>query len=396
VQGIFGGSAYNILGPAGALVNVLNKLSAVHGADIIPIVALFGGALGLTCFWVMGHRYFDEVENQVAVLEGFSLGVAVVIAGGQLNNALGLRGLPRHPEFYNNVGETFKHIGDSLYADYASFAIFFVILFCLNLIPPQKDATGRPKPKTPWIVVIAAVGLIYGVICNKLFTKWNPVLIIDAFPTITEENIWNFGYFAAIGTTIPWTPIIIGSIKVAFVAIFETLISAMIAQYKYTQLNAAAAGSPMEFVRTREIFGLSIGNMLSGALGGTPVTGVLVRTGVNIEYGGESRASQLINSVIVLVVTVALMKWFAFLPLSIVAAMLMNAAISLGKASLKIMMGFEKQLDVWTLVITAILCVMLDGAIGLAIGLVVRIVIKCCQGGFRENKDDDYKPTLIV
>jgi len=36
-----------------------------------------------------------------------------VIGGGQLNNALGLRGLTRYPEFYNNVGETFKNIGNA-------------------------------------------------------------------------------------------------------------------------------------------------------------------------------------------------------------------------------------------------------------------------------------------
>jgi len=67
-------------------------------------------------FWMTGHRYFDEVEAQVAVLEGFSVGVAVVIGFGQLNNALGLTGtagMVRYPEFYKNVGETFRFIGES-------------------------------------------------------------------------------------------------------------------------------------------------------------------------------------------------------------------------------------------------------------------------------------------
>jgi MFS superfamily sulfate permease-like transporter len=45
--GIFGGSNYNILGPAGALVNNLSKLSAEYGADIIPMVALGCGVLSM-------------------------------------------------------------------------------------------------------------------------------------------------------------------------------------------------------------------------------------------------------------------------------------------------------------------------------------------------------------
>lgn len=75
------------MGPAGALVNVLSKISAPieaggYGPEIIPVTAIFGGCIGLTMFWMTGHRYFDEVEKQVAVLEGFSVGVAVVIGFG--------------------------------------------------------------------------------------------------------------------------------------------------------------------------------------------------------------------------------------------------------------------------------------------------------------------------
>jgi MFS superfamily sulfate permease-like transporter len=113
VAGAFGGSAYNILGPAGALVNILNKESAEWGPEILPAMAIFGGLMGLCVFYAAGHKFVNEIDEQVAVLEGFSLAVAIVIGGGQLNNALGLRGLTRYPEFYNNVGETFKNIGNA-------------------------------------------------------------------------------------------------------------------------------------------------------------------------------------------------------------------------------------------------------------------------------------------
>jgi len=60
----------------------------------------------------------------------------------------------------------------------------------------------------------------------------------------------------------------------------------------------------MEFSRGKEVFGLSVGNIFCGLMGATPTTGVLVRTGINIEYGATSKASQLINALYVLLVTV--------------------------------------------------------------------------------------------
>lgn len=132
--------------------------------------------------------------------------------------------------------------------------------------------------------------------------------------------------------------------------------------------------------RKREIFAMSCGNVMSGIFGGLPCTGVLVRTAVNIDYGAESRASQLINSGYVLLITIFLLQVFAFMPLPTIAAMLICSAVNLGKAGVKILIRFAQDkawLDFWTLLITCVLCFMIDGAIGLLIGLVCRVVLKC-------------------
>jgi len=142
--GLFGGSAYNVLGPAGALVNILNKESAAWGPEILPVMAIFGGAMGFFVFWLAGHKYVNEVNEQEAVLEGFSLAVAIVIGGGQLNNAFGLKGLTRYPEFYNNIAETFIHIGDLKLIDLLPFIVMFLALFFLGMIQPGFNQDGTP------------------------------------------------------------------------------------------------------------------------------------------------------------------------------------------------------------------------------------------------------------
>ena len=108
--GLFGGSNYNILGPAGALVNNLSKLSGTYGPDIIPMVALGGGLVSFVVFLLKLEKYCTLIP--ISVLEGFSLGVAITIGFGQFNFALGLD-LPKEKEFYKNVIKTFENVGDT-------------------------------------------------------------------------------------------------------------------------------------------------------------------------------------------------------------------------------------------------------------------------------------------
>jgi len=152
----------------------------------------------------------------------------------------------------------------------------------------------------------------------------------------------------------------------------------MVAQYKFATLNTANEGLPMEFSRGKELFGLAISNLFCGLMGATPCTGVLVRTGVNIEYGATSRASQLINGFYVLLVTVFAIRAFAFLPMAVIAALLLNSSYSLGKSSIMVMIDYCKKgkwLDAGTIIVVCLICVLLDGAVGLIIGLVFRMAI---------------------
>ena len=80
VAGIFGGSHYNILGPAGALVNILNKYSSVNGVEIIPMLAFYSGIMSMFVYIMGLEKYCMLIP--VSVLEGFSVSVAVAIGFG--------------------------------------------------------------------------------------------------------------------------------------------------------------------------------------------------------------------------------------------------------------------------------------------------------------------------
>ena len=98
--GLFGGSDFNILGPAGALVNILNKFSTQNGQGIVPLIAFYAGLMSILVYILRLEKYCLLIP--VSVLEGFSLSVAVAIGFGQFNFAFGLKGLKHHPSFAAN------------------------------------------------------------------------------------------------------------------------------------------------------------------------------------------------------------------------------------------------------------------------------------------------------
>jgi len=309
VNGILGGSDYNILGPAGALVNVLKSYEAKYGPLIIPWLAIGSGAISFLVFATGMERYATVLP--ISVLEGFSMAVGLTIGLSQLNYALGLDPvelkMEKHPEFYMNVWESLKNSGNLNPLEFVPFLTLFLTLMLLS-----KYLPGRP-----WIVLIAIAGVIYGAVTAKWYndpletgTDIKPKLLKDLYPELsTTVTLWEFDYWkpceyagivgekhntnkdsfplltAGCGADadfgIPISEIIVGSLKVAFVAVLETLISARIAD----NLTATRHNS------SRECLGMSIGNIVSGFLGGCPCTGVLVRTAVNVSSGATHKMS---------------------------------------------------------------------------------------------------------
>lgn len=106
ISGVLGGSHYNILGPAGALVNILSALKAVNGTDIIPWVAFYAGLISFFVYMLKLENYCTMLPT--SVLEGFSLGVATTIGLGQIGFAFGNQyglgpELKKCTEFYEKV-----------------------------------------------------------------------------------------------------------------------------------------------------------------------------------------------------------------------------------------------------------------------------------------------------
>ena len=128
--------------------------------------------------------------------------------------------------------------------------------------------------------------------------------------------------------------------------------------------------------------------MLSGVMGGTPCTGVLVRTSVNVSSGASNRMSQFINSIVVLVVIFVVMPAFVFTPMPCVAAILITSACRLVPIAVIKELWVIDKAEFVILFITAGVCVFKDGATGLMVGAIISILRTAIKSQSADTVDE--------
>lgn len=173
----------------------------------------------------------------------------------------------------------------------------------------------------------------------------------------TEPQLANFSYWKP-EKEIGFWAIMVGSFKISFVAVLETLISARIADNK----------TETRHDQSKEIRAMSIANIVCGLMGGTPCTGVLIRTNANVQTGATHKMSQFINAVIVFLFVVLASRVIVYLPMSIIAAILFTSSCRLVPLTVMKQLWRAERVDFWILIVTWLLCVFMDGAAGLLIG----------------------------
>lgn len=298
IYSFFAGSHYNIVGPTGALSGILAVFAFTYGFQTLPFLAIAAGIAMYAAYLFKLERYLVFIP--ASALHGFTLGVAFIIGLNQLNFILGLSGLPKHDRFIENIFESFSHIGESSPSAFAIFVIFLAALFFF----------ARKFPKIPGAVALAPVGIILGYLASKDLIGLDIRTLEDAYGalSLTLFQVPRF-VFAA---DMLW-PVL----AVALVAIMETMISAKIAD----------GMTKTKHDKRSEMKALALSNIASGLMGGIPATAALARTSLNVKSGADDRMSATLNSVFVAVISVFLLGYFKYIPLAVIAAILVFVAV---------------------------------------------------------------------
>jgi MFS superfamily sulfate permease-like transporter len=132
----------------------------------------------------------------------------------------------------------------------------------------------------------------------------------------------------------------------------------------------------------RELLAQGTGNVISGLIGGLPITQVIVRSSANVQSGGKTKLSTILHGFLILISVILIPRFLNMIPLSVLAAILLIVGFKLAKPSLfKTMynLGWKQWLPFIVTVLGIVFTDLLVGiGLGLGVGIVV-IVIKSYQ-----------------
>ena len=376
VVGSLSGSQIGVSGPAAGLAAiVLTAIGALGGYQNFLVAVVLGGVIqllfGVLKAGVIGY-YFPS-----SVIKGMLTGIGIIIILKQIPHFFGYDADPEGDfAFFQVDGEnTFSEIINSL--NFISPGATIVAALGLGiLILWDKILTKKSKIfqliQGPLVAVV--VGILFFVLFkdHEILSISGAQLVSVPIPDDATSFLKQFSFpnFSVITRPEIW----ITAFTIALVASLETLLCVEATD----KLDPERRVTPTN----RELLAQGTGNIISGLIGGLPITQVIVRSSANIQSGGKSKMSAIIHGFLLLISVILIPRLLNMIPLSVLAAILLIVGYKLAKPAL-----FKKMYDLgwkqfvpFTVTVGGIIFTDLLVGIGLGLGVgIVVILIKSYQ-----------------
>lgn len=339
---VFGGSNLQVSGPTGAMTVVLVPVVHEFGARGVLMVGVMAGAILIVLAAARLGRYVRYLP--VTVIEGFTAGIAIVIALQQIPTALGVK-----------AGE-----GEHVWAVAADAAGRWVA----NPQPaPVLTAVGvavlmilgaRWWPTIPFSLL--GVGLAAG--ATALFAL--PLQPLGDLPAGLPAPSLEFVDLGAASS------LLTAALAVAALAALESLLSATVAD----GMSVGERHDP-----DRELFGQGLANLVVPVFGGIPATAAIARTAVNVRAGASSKTSALTHAVVLLVVVLAAAPLVSEIPLAALAGVLLATTVRMVEFSALRALARASKSDAAVLLLTLFVTVAIDLVTAVAVGVGVAALL---------------------
>ncbi|TSE04704.1 SulP family inorganic anion transporter [Aquimarina algiphila] len=369
VVGALSGSKIGVSGPAAGLAAiVLASIGELGGYENFLVAVVLGGIIqlvfGLLRAGIIGY-YFPS-----SVIKGMLTGIGIIIILKQIPHFFGYDSDPEGDfSFFQIDGEnTFSEIINSFNfispgaTLVAALGLGILILWDKVLV---KKARIFQLVQGPLVAV--AVGIIFYVL-----TKDSSGLGISSNHLVSvpiPEDVSSFlGQFSFPNFEVIFQPNIwITAFTIALVASLETLLCVEATDKLDPDKNVTPTN--------RELLAQGTGNIISGMIGGLPITQVIVRSSANIQSGGKSKMSAIIHGFLLLISVILIPRLLNMIPLSVLASVLLVVGYKLAKPSLfkkMFALGWKQFLP---FTVTVIGIVFTDLLMGIGLGLMVGIVV---------------------
>lgn len=268
----FGGSRVQIGGPTGAFIVVVYDVIARHGFDGLLIATFLAGIILIIAATLRAGTLIRHIPE--AVINGFTIGIAVIIASSQIKDGLGLTMDHLPADMIEKIPALWEA------RDTLSLSAVGVTLVTMVLIYTLR----RAAPRWPGLIVAVAATSVAVPLFNL------PVdTIADRFGTLSASlpapQLPDMD-FARLRELFP------SALIIAFLAGIESLLSAIVADRMISDRHKPNA----------ELLAQGIANLASPLFGGLPATGAIARTATNVRAGGRTPLAGMIHALVILVV----------------------------------------------------------------------------------------------
>lgn len=342
VAAVFGGSRFQVSGPTGAMTVVLVPIVAEHGASGVLTVGLMAG---LTLVGLAFAGIGRAVRFMPApVIEGFTAGIAVVIALQQFPGALGIAGAEGEKVWQSAVDAVRRFVEEPHWtAPVTALAVAAVVLI-----------GGRRRPKLPFALVAVTVSTVVARIFDLDLGR------IGAIPAGLPAPSLEFLQLDDIAT------LLLPALAVAALAALESLLSA-------TAADAMAVGTRHD--PDRELLGQGLANIAAPLFGGVPATGAIARTAVNVRSGARTRLAALIHATILAGIVYLAAGLVADIPIAALAGVLLATTVRMVEAASVAAIARASRGDAIVMMITFGVTVAFDLVTAVVIGIGFALVL---------------------
>ncbi|MET7639133.1 SulP family inorganic anion transporter [Streptomyces sp. NPDC005438] len=360
---VFGGSNLQVSGPTGAMTVVLVPIVAQHGPGGVLTVGLLAGLMLLGLAALRAGRYMSYIP--ASVVEGFTLGIALVIGLQQVPNALGVE----KPEGERVLVVTWNALRDFLAApNWTALALAASVAVVML-------AGARWRPTVPFSIMAVAGATLVAQLLHL-----DNAAVIGELPAGLPAPSLGFVEPSHLGA------LLAPAVAVAALAALESLLSAQVAD----GMTVGQRHDP-----DRELFGQGLANIASPLFGGVPATGAIARTAVNVRTGASSRLAALFHAAVLAAVVYAAAPLVSRIPLAALAGVLIATAVRMVEVSSLRAMVTATRSDAVVLVLTALATLALDLVYAVILGLLVAGFLALRAVALQARLDQvDFRPDL--
>jgi SulP family sulfate permease len=353
IAALFGGSRFQVSGPTGAMTVVLIPAINQHGITVIPVLGLISASILLILAALRLGKFIKKVPEPV--VEGFTVGIALLIMLQQVPYALGV---PKGDgeRTIISAANTFRDALNSGLEWQTIAVVVITLLIKFNIVKVLEHFHIKPYIPASFSALVLTSLIVIGF-------KFDVARIGDI-----PRNVVTWSVPSLSGVHI--VELLIPALSIALLAAIEALLAARVAD------DLANVPVEKEFKPNQELTGQALATIAASFVGGMPSTGAIARTGVNVRSHANTRLSAMIHAIALLIITLFLAPIFSQIPTAAIAGVLIGTSFRIFNKATMLEIFSSSKPNIAVFLLTAGTTLAIDLIWGIAVGLMTYLVIK--------------------